>query len=271
MLSHPLILTNIGNASSEEYRSSGFDFARITADNFAGRGNLKPNDPVRSHYAGLLAWMAIQFIMEHEFAHVINGHVEWLNATTGIGALGETGASAIPNLSNVDLQTLEFDADSYGAASLTRFTLQAVPTGLWVNAFLQTPAQILFSILFSLYCVFRLFHNSPSQLNENFLACGDHPPAFLRLYIVFATIASFEHFTGLFSKADLDQSLMSVFREAEAAFSHVSAAPQVDFRSLFPEDWTIRCRQACDILKGNWTENVRGQLMPFYRGRVLEP
>jgi hypothetical protein len=271
MLSHPLILKNIGDASSEEYRSRGLDFAKITGDNFAGRGNLRPNDSVRSHYAGLLAWMAIQFIMEHEFAHVINGHVEWLNATTGLGALRETGASAIPNLSNMDLQTLEFDADCYGAASLTRVTLQAVPKGLWVNTFLQTPAQILFGILFSLYCVFRLFHNSPPQRDDDFLACGDHPPAYLRLYVVLATIASFEHFTGLFSEADLDHSLMSVFQEAEAAFSHVSTAPQVHFRSLFPENWSTQCRQACDILKGNWTKNIRGQLMPYYRGRVLEP
>jgi hypothetical protein len=95
---------------------------------------LWPNDPVRGDYASWLAWTARYFIFEHEFCHIFNGHLDWINKTTGFKALGEVGASSIPGLSNLDLQTLEADADCYAATHTALTIFRATPEKVFLGS-----------------------------------------------------------------------------------------------------------------------------------------
>jgi hypothetical protein len=184
MMAHPGVLPKVGNSSSEMAPavSNGVPLdVGINKPPFFGVERVVPNDPVRADYALKLAFIARIFIIEHELCHIFNGHVDWLNDRHRSNALGEVGASLIPNLSYLDLQTLEMDADCYGSSHTLLSIFRSDPAKVLSNPFMSTYSAALYAVAFALYSVFRLFHNRPLAPDIELVGGGDHPPAVLRV------------------------------------------------------------------------------------------
>lgn len=78
-------------------------------------------DPIREKLAWTMYDVASQFVLNHEFAHIANGHIDWLNRQTGLPLLAEMTAPNLPSYTGWERETLEWDADCAGV----HFVLEA--------------------------------------------------------------------------------------------------------------------------------------------------
>jgi hypothetical protein len=282
MMSHPTILPEIGvvEATTPPIIQFSDDWATLSSG-----ARLKiPNDPIRFDYAQHIAWIARYFIMEHEFCHLFHGHVDWLCENHHLNALGEVGASSIPNLDNLDLQTLEMDADCWAATHTLLTLFRSDPNAVFggqrpgalsgtVNPFLRSYPQVVFAVQFAIYCLFRLFHNKPVDLSVGLLHRNDHPPAILRQFIAGATLQSrIEDNRDVFGRVSPE-----VFRSeagravtnAEKAFLSITGiAPSGPPSPTYYQDVIHACQVAADELSENW-KKLRPQLSKHKRGKSL--
>jgi hypothetical protein len=118
MLADPEILPFIGDPKEETtalplIRDIGVDFVRSVASvpTFP-----RPRDPARRVTADKLVELALDFLTAHEFAHIANGHLNYLVKNRGISAIDEAGgpsarASSARELALIS-QTMEMDADA---------------------------------------------------------------------------------------------------------------------------------------------------------------
>jgi hypothetical protein len=169
IMAHPDVLPSIGKSFLEKAPpiSDGVSpQVDLSKARFFDVQRIVPNDPIRADYAAKLAFIARVFIIEHEFCHIFNGHVNWLFDRHKFIAMSEIGASLIPGLSDLDLQTLEMDADCYAATHTLLSIFRSDPAKVLPNPFMNTYSGALFAIQFALYCVFRMFpwpRPKPSQ------------------------------------------------------------------------------------------------------------
>jgi len=77
-----------------------------------------PGDPERLQLAANLGILACQFVVMHELAHVLRGHLDYLQAQTGLSKTMEFGESAWTGLPSEVRQCLEIDADNRAALFL---------------------------------------------------------------------------------------------------------------------------------------------------------
>jgi hypothetical protein len=279
IMAHPDVLPKVGKSASEIAPSvsdgvpPSVDFSRAPVFDVQ---RVIPNDPVRADYAAKLAFIARIYIVEHEFCHIFNGHVDWLINRHKFSAMNEVGASLIPGLSNLDLQTLEMDADCYGASHTLLSIFRSDPAKVLPNPFMDTYSGALFAVQFALYCVFRMFHNRPIDAKADLLAGGDHPPAILRQFIITATFMSRTNDNRSISdnvpQDQFNDITTRAMRGGEAAFLFLSGQPwdsKLAFdEGRFPEGVIEKCLAASGQLEANW-QKLRNELQPFKRGAVL--
>jgi hypothetical protein len=269
LLSRKEILPSIGNAAIED---SQFLFPKEWADDLSQMSVQIcpwPRDQARGDYAAKLAWIARYFIFQHEFCHLFNGHVDWFSQVTGLKALGEVGAASAPYISNLDLQTLEMDADCYAASHTLLAVFRVTPEALFENAaHLRTYREAVFAICIALYCTFRLFYTG-ELTEETDLLAGDHPPAALRQFLWGATIYSrfFDNpaISNFISQEDFRAACREALQEATQAFKLLGWDDRGTVKS---SELIDSLRRAADKLQHNW-ESIRDQLEPFKRGAKL--
>jgi hypothetical protein len=278
MMSHPDVLPKVGDPSLET--SLHYDVQKTTVDIYSASAEAKslaPKDPDRNDYALKLSWIARNFILEHEMCHIFNGHVDWLNQRKKIGALEETGALPTSTLSLINRQTLEMDADCYGATyAVLEIFRNGGPTHTLGNPFMNSYKDAMYAIHFALYATFRLFHNKPLGEIGDLLGNNIHPPAVLRQFIALAAMAS-----RTIDNTDVSRHLDALehteiatraMRGVEAAFLFLSRRAW-DSKSAFddarfPEGISEACLAALNKLQNNW-RNLREELQPFRRGARL--
>ncbi len=71
----------------------------------------RPQDPLRQSIAWKLMDMACDFMTAHEFAHIVNGHVDYKAANGAISAIDEVSGVRGTSESALINQTMEMDAD----------------------------------------------------------------------------------------------------------------------------------------------------------------
>jgi hypothetical protein len=126
LLSHPDIFPEIGDPNRELVRQfhsegtsrhySGLISKRSPDDQRIGA--VLPNDPARIAHANWLALNALDFLLQHEIAHIRHGHCEYWDSIHGVPFLAELNAnSGLSTHDSLTRQTLEMDADAYAATN----------------------------------------------------------------------------------------------------------------------------------------------------------
>lgn len=129
LLSHPLVLPQIGNPQATEVTGPqhGDGVSKDMTSLIQKRQNegrpIKvppPVNPARLSCSQLLTKIFLDFLIAHELGHITNGHVGYLLDSVGIRYMLELRAEGTPKTpaahDPIIRQTLEMDADSVGVA-----------------------------------------------------------------------------------------------------------------------------------------------------------
>jgi hypothetical protein len=175
VLSHPNLLVNIGDPRSEKYEKKKILGVTVNI-NSDGTSELVyangqpmieyfPDDPIRLNYARLLSLHSIIFLIEHEIAHLLNGHL-YLRSKNRLDIFSN--------------QVLEWDADTWatsqGVSRIIKHTRQLpheMPESVrWIYSSFEIDLS---AWLFSINSLFLL--NSSMPFDNDKLENYDHVPA----------------------------------------------------------------------------------------------
>jgi hypothetical protein len=270
MLGHQEILTRVGDCKREEKRTYDLETTAVDLANFIP---LKfPIDPRRARYCFQLSYCAFHFIFLHEFGHLFHGHVDWLCRNVGFARLDEIGAASIPGLKPINLQTIEMDADAFGVTDLLIAALgvsydptdRSNPPRIPETHVFGTRREAIFTVLFAIYSVFRVF--GKENLADDAVFSADHPPAIYRQRFALGSMIELVQDLDVIPMQDFGHVVTEAVVEVEEAFSHlmgtsVLQAPQV--REGFE-----RGRQLLNQLLENW-KKLKPELELLKRGGDL--
>lgn len=246
LMSHPEIMPHIGNPGNTNCRFTVADYGLLdfTFDNEAVRQNTPfeegfplwnyPLDEERILYALLLTDIACEYILYHEWGHILGGHLQYIMQVWGATDIGEVATveptAASPIIMGEPIRKiLEFEAD-YIAAKM----VAGIPHALQVHkrTFFQAyPASFLEkydlrdAVVFSLMGLFHLFREL--QVKENKTNSANYPAPYFRFCSLLFGIFRGENSEWTDQWDDYD------YRGA-SEFARVSQLLQFDF--LFSEE-----------------------------------
>jgi hypothetical protein len=182
------------------------------------RGRLihPPNCPDREFIARALAATCTLFIFFHEFAHIRNGHLDWLAFRNGQPFHSETEGTTA-QVSGLERQTLEWNADSI-AALLTCNLVGVISRGRWQTGSDEEKLLWISHLLTAIYCSFRvmsLLDDTTKPLELPF-----HPPVLLRLLSTINVIVEQNTF-----KLDITNSIARAAAQGEQVFEAALGRP----------------------------------------------
>jgi hypothetical protein len=198
-LSHPELMTDVGNPACEEsgrstlWASGATNGWRSLAAESDGMelADIEPRDPGRAQAARGLAMTAIDWLFFHELAHIRHGHCEYANARLGLRLLMEVRAHPSSSASeSMTRRTLEWDADAFAAVEsfMTRAVVESTATAIVaaIGGWVPSSRKELFRLHnTAMQGVFWLFGMAEDlHLPEE----ADHPPPLLRLISSWATV-----------------------------------------------------------------------------------
>ncbi len=133
LLSHPEILTSVGDPSREKVRASHLvglvRNPNQVADARSSGETLwsqQPVDPVRRACARWLAIRMFRFLALHELGHIRHGHLGYMGSLTGFSVVIEQVTTDNPAVADLTTsQTLEMDADSFATTNSVMALLAA--------------------------------------------------------------------------------------------------------------------------------------------------
>jgi hypothetical protein len=188
-LSEPTLLAWIGDPIAE---SPGPRFpvrgdAQGIVDDFVNAGadpfDRFPKNPTRRRAAHFMSLLAMEYILQHELVHIQAGHVTFQPNITGKLVIRESYSKGVDVQQAMQLQAMEAEADCIAACRTLHaaFEFSEDPSSFLSDLF-QSPDDSLFYVLFSIYCVWRIFGDSlPDQANWELLS---HPPVRMRQQII---------------------------------------------------------------------------------------
>jgi hypothetical protein len=147
---------------------------------------LMPKDELRQWFSILFTKMALKFLLDHELAHIIFGHLDLANSK-GLNSIAEKESTSFVGM---DSQSIEMDADAFA-------THQAMIDLFVYNSDPELPERHkkfccdfkngISNWMFSIYSFYRIFayQNNPA---EN-LSQRTHPPIGLRLRMIFGSLS----------------------------------------------------------------------------------
>lgn len=270
IMSFPEVLSSIGNSKNEIAPKN------IDLNNF--NRIIEPKDKFRMDYSEQLLNSALQFLILHELGHIINGHVDLIEEWSGIPFISEMADTAEKSdISKLDFQTLEFDADSFA----TNIGLQIIFIQYKTKEQLQEHVQPFFKSLedaiflwsFSTYAIFRFLDTNKYDFNglDNYL----HPYPGIRQHSVLDNIYSILEDSEYLQEFDLNKSDYNLKHrgflkgaiELENAIKIIKKGPITwDFLNeiqSYPvsDTYTDEGLTSLYQIQNNW-RNIRPQLKP---------
>ncbi|UBF26447.1 hypothetical protein K9N68_00035 [Kovacikia minuta CCNUW1] len=196
MLMHPGILRSVvpapGYGGDVPYPPP---FMPIVADLRLHDIQLKTSsNPDRKAYADILTNMALDFLIDHEIAHLRNGHVDYLcHYSNKAPFIMEAVGKNLNEHLSLTYQTLEMDADSvalqYNFLAILDYSksIRDKTKNLqsWEKPYIREDIAI-FSLLYAIYFVFRIFNQQSWSIDE--LKTSSHPPTPLRYQMIFELV-----------------------------------------------------------------------------------
>lgn len=224
---------------------------------------VTPRDQERIDFSHGLLHRALRFLLAHELTHILNGHVDYLNAS-GSTKLFELNSSK-QNSETLDRQVMEVDAD-VGATSEGMYTLLARLAPIperdpkVSNSEFLNPSEAFFFWFFAVQALFRFFGDDRFSLDE--LRFRSYPPFRMRQLIVASNGAGFVEQKS--RRPDLGnacrESSRSALTEVEKAFARLlKSGWKIDGLNDAVQHLPEHSKQ----LRRHWRESLRARLLKF--------
>lgn len=242
MLSHPDVLPSLGNAKGESLNiehTEGvvLDIKRLRKKRSdAGRSieTVVPNDMIRLLFAHYVTMVALDFLIFHEFAHIVNGHCDYIESLRAknpkcqsfILEANQQSASPFPLMAR---QMLERNADIFAAnksfASVAGFGKSDQKEHPFVR-FCSTPKDASFAWAFAVFSIFMFWgiEIDPSDLERRL-----YPPTAIRANTA-ANVAMESVIEKLYPEQlkECGEACASAYMEVSNAFRCIGGFPPPD-------------------------------------------
>lgn len=213
-----------------------FDLFALEEQLFPGDSIPIPRTASRRQLSDLLVTFALRQIVMHEYAHIVNGHLDFLDRIHHQSFLDESETSNQDTKHPLDpltSQTIEYDADTFA----TWRGMQRILN--WVEGYASAPEELkpfiknrneaLYLWCFSIYGMLRLFGKIPPTIEA--LDRSSHPPFALRqstnIRAILHKIYPIETIDDVTDEyIDLDLALHKSAADLERAFREISGSPQ---------------------------------------------
>ena len=169
LMSAPTVLPEVGDPSKENFNNV------ITS----GHLECEPKDQNRLEHSVYFFETAIHFLLFHELAHIMRGHIEYLKKKNGNHLLLETDHSCFKGITYSEMQALECDADrlaTYGSL----IPIENILLNVEKLRLKQTPYDSTFGLFhmwsFSISILFRTINH----FSKNMASIEAHPHPSLR-------------------------------------------------------------------------------------------
>lgn len=137
--------------------------------------------PRRLALKSYLFQRTLNFVFFHELAHIRNGHTGLLNSKHGIVRMSEIQAARGDGDLYLDLQTMEYDADTFAAGVLCNDALETSDDRIPANAEWEKDfpgATRVYTDILLTYSFFKAIEGEMDQAN---IPESTHPPATYRM------------------------------------------------------------------------------------------
>jgi hypothetical protein len=269
MLAHKEVLSEIGNPNKESSAASIGDYYDNVADLLINtpldKFKLKfPRDPTRQLYAYHLSGRAMDFVFEHELAHILFGHVDYLSDSLGMDCISEFQPSEVLNQNRFDLQTLEMNADTMSLTSCTFRALNAVKDNSMVNSnfriFYKDNYQALSDLVFAIFNTIRVFGDG--DYKDTRLGKSTHPDPRIRQVILLSFLEQIMQSQQIIKieHKKLHELLIKIMVESEKAYKVITGKEHNTevYRPVYFANHPLN-----KSLPINWKENLRNKLMNY--------
>lgn len=264
------LLTNYGDASKE---TAG----KLTLNAIAQSNQIEYDinstnlfkiiNTERRYLASRYTEWALKFLIDHEFCHIIRGHLGYVGKKYSNQYWVElTDKNSFSNEEMFIFQTLEMDADSFAT---NRALIDATALVDRYNELSNSDKMVfidtetfLMHWIFVIYSVFRLF--GITDFKENDVNKSSHPPPSIRMHMVLINIESILENNGI-DKVEIEKQTTKNFETiliAENAFTSITY--HKDLKKVFFNNYNLALDYVLNLLN-NWN-NVRPLIEPFAFG-----
>jgi hypothetical protein len=266
MLSHPNILTKIGDPTKEHFSQPipdyFFNIRQMVESGHKGNYSLvKPKDVAREQYAYHLTYLALDYLFFHELSHILFGHIDLLKSGKGLGE-DIPYHTDIVDRRNFDMQTLEMDADCSAIGRASEPLMDAHKKRDTIESphhrnFYNDPYNLLSDLLFAAYNVIRLY--GEGNFRDLSLGSATHPEPRIRQMMLSWTMGPVADQHNL-DRGKMNSMLVPTIIESERAYTALTGN-QIDRESFNPK--YIDSNPLPRELRNNWTLNIREKLLPY--------
>jgi hypothetical protein len=261
------VLTYIGDVTletAEKKTLNAFYSGQGITCNLSLQDNATPKDPVRRFHSRAYAQFAFRFLIHHELAHIIRGHVAYLGSITQNFSWSETEYKEIKELLGFAFsQTFEMDADSFAinhAFLIANLNIQNLDENLEAKKLYKDFKTFYSHWSFSIYCFFKLFGFDEVDVEK--AKTFTHPPAAVRMSMVLANVGDILLKNNIKEVDEIGKQMFKSADDAEHAYSEVT------FQINNPKFLAKTFRDTFSYMEeiaGNWN-NVRPVLEQFAYG-----
>ncbi len=214
MLASNTILTDLGNAALEAppQKMHDIQLKETMHPLLSFTRELIPKDPVRNEVIKMFVKHVLDFLIFHEYAHIVYGHVDYRNSK-------RPGMFA----DSLTMQTLEINADSFSTYINMILLYKTSPDESplipeKLRTFYKDRYMALRMWLFPVYTYFRLFGHM--NLHHG-IATESHPTPGCRINLVVEAIDTFREL-GFANDDQLLEHCIEILMEVEKAFAQIS-------------------------------------------------
>lgn len=211
----------------------------------------------------------IEFLLFHEFFHIMNGHCDLMNEY-GCSELFETNSSCEKN--GMVRQTLEFDADCCAIASIVneyfRSSFSIIESmertyGLTGRPNLNSTVQFITGLLVSTYILNHLLNSKiyiDSNITEEKLEQMTHPLPGIRLQYIWANIGTILLDNNIYDKNETNE-IMD--RALNVGMAFIKQFNDIAYCGFFAESFKEKYVKHLQKIHDNW-KIVRSLLVKSY-------
>ena len=165
----------------------------------------------------------LDFLKYHEFAHIINGHCDYI-ITRGIKELCEDTNTTTDSGKGLILQTLEYDADCCAISSLINeeirgyiYIFQNMGVAPIAESFINSFESFLCTVIISLYTLFQKLASTReyqnTELTKEKLEVMSHPVPGIRIVYIIINIGCILNQWKIFDKNQISRLIDAMFEE----------------------------------------------------------